>query len=58
MHGIVLYMFGGATYAEERGASDEFLTTVVGPATSAALGGVFIWLHQVGTLTRGSTSWC
>jgi Zn-dependent protease len=53
VHGIVLYMFGGATYAEERGASDEFMTTVVGPATSAALGGVFIWLHQVGNLDPG-----
>jgi Zn-dependent protease/predicted transcriptional regulator len=46
--GIVLYMFGGATYtaAEERGPSGEFLTTIVGPATSAALGGLFIWIHQ------------
>jgi Zn-dependent protease len=46
--GIVLYMFGGATYtaAEERGPSGEFWTTIVGPATSAALGGLFIWIHQ------------
>jgi Zn-dependent protease/predicted transcriptional regulator len=46
VHGIVLYMFGGATYAEERGAADEFLTTVVGPTTSAALGVLFLWIHQ------------
>jgi len=42
--GIVLYMLGGATYmsTEGRRPSDEFLTTVVGPLTSAAIGGLFL----------------
>jgi Zn-dependent protease/predicted transcriptional regulator len=38
--GITLWMFGGATHAkvEARGPADEFLITVVGPLSSAALG--------------------
>jgi len=45
--GIVLYMLGGATYmsTEGRRPSDEFLTTVVGPLTSAAIGGLFLVGH-------------
>src|SRR5438093_11749384 len=48
--GITLYMFGGATYAkvEDERPVDEFLTTVVGPATSAAIGAGFLLLHTAG----------
>jgi Zn-dependent protease/CBS domain-containing protein len=40
---ITLFLFGGATRAnvESRGPGDEFLIAVVGPLTSAVLGGVF-----------------
>ncbi|HEY1330359.1 MAG TPA: CBS domain-containing protein [Actinomycetota bacterium] len=50
--GIVLYMFGGATYArmDDRGPGDEFLTTVVGPIASAVIGGAFLLLHGSGAL--------
>ena len=43
VQGIVLYLFGGATSArvEEKGPGAEFLVTVVGPASSLALGGIF-----------------
>ncbi len=42
--GITLFMFGGATHAkvDARGPLDEFLITVVGPLTSAALGAGFL----------------
>ncbi|HXF56836.1 MAG TPA: site-2 protease family protein [Actinomycetota bacterium] len=42
--GITLFLFGGATHArvDAKGPLDEFLVTVVGPATSAALGGLFL----------------
>jgi Zn-dependent protease len=50
--GISIYMLGGATFTamEERGPADEFLITVVGPATSAVLGGLFLFVHQAGAL--------
>src|SRR5262249_22947497 len=50
--GISIYMLGGATFTalEERGPADEFLITVVGPATSALLGGLFLFVHRVGAL--------
>jgi Zn-dependent protease/predicted transcriptional regulator len=50
--GISIYMLGGATFTalEERGPADEFLITVVGPATSALLGVLFLFVHRVGTL--------
>src|SRR5919198_1745034 len=45
--GITLFLFGGATQArvESKGPLDEFLVTVVGPATSALLGGLFLLGH-------------
>ena len=51
VHGITLFMFGGATHArvESRGPWDEFLISVVGPASSVVLGGGFF---LVGTLGR------
>jgi Zn-dependent protease/CBS domain-containing protein len=56
---ITLFLFGGATRArvESRGPGDEFLITVVGPLTSAALAGLF-WAIEVlvrGTLSRPLT---
>jgi Zn-dependent protease/predicted transcriptional regulator len=50
--GISIYMLGGATFTalEERGPADEFLITVVGPATSAVLGGLFLFVHRAGAL--------
>jgi Zn-dependent protease/CBS domain-containing protein len=53
--GIVIYMFGGATYtaAEDRGPVDEFLTTVVGPATSAAIGAILLFIHGQVALSEG-----
>jgi len=47
VRGIMLYLFGGLTQgsSEARRPLDEFLITVVGPATTAALGGVFLLLH-------------
>ena len=47
---ITIYMLGGVTQALQEPASpaDEFLTTVVGPATTAALGGLFLALHLIG----------
>jgi Zn-dependent protease/predicted transcriptional regulator len=46
--GITLFLFGGATRArvESKGPADEFLVTVVGPATSAALGALFLLGHS------------
>jgi Zn-dependent protease/CBS domain-containing protein len=53
--GIVIYMFGGATYtaAEDRGPVDEFLTTVVGPLTSAAIGALLLFIHAQVALSEG-----
>jgi Zn-dependent protease len=50
--GISIYMLGGATFTamEERGPSDEFFITVVGPATSALLGALFLFVHRIGAL--------
>ena len=50
--GIAIYMLGGATFTalEEREPADEFLITVVGPATSAAVGVLFLLAHQIGVL--------
>jgi Zn-dependent protease len=47
---ITLYMFGGATSAvgEAKRPVDEFLVTVVGPATTAVLGLGFLALHALG----------
>jgi Zn-dependent protease/CBS domain-containing protein len=52
VHDITLFMFGGATNArvESRGPWDEFLISVVGPASSVVLGGAFF---LAGTLGRG-----
>jgi Zn-dependent protease/predicted transcriptional regulator len=51
--GITLFLFGGATHAkvDAKGPVDEFLITVVGPLTSAALGGVFLLVHSLGPQT-------
>jgi Zn-dependent protease len=54
--GITLFIFGGATHAkiESRGPADEFLVTVVGPLTSAALGGLaWVTLRLVHDATSG-----
>jgi Zn-dependent protease/CBS domain-containing protein len=41
--GITLYMLGGLTYTDsDRTPGDEFITTVVGPLSSAALGVLFL----------------
>jgi Zn-dependent protease/CBS domain-containing protein len=52
VRGITLFMFGGATHArvESRGPWDEFLISVVGPISSAVLGGAF---YLLGTLGQG-----
>ena len=54
--GITLYLFGGATQTrmDSRGPLDEFLITVVGPATSAVLGGTFLALHGYGSNLAGT----
>jgi Zn-dependent protease/predicted transcriptional regulator len=58
--GITLFLFGGATHAkvDAKGPADEFLITVVGPLTSAALGVVFLMVHSLGpqTLTHPFSS--
>src|SRR5207249_2945291 len=47
--GITLFMFGGATQAkiDSRGPADEFLVTAAGPATSLALGLLFLGLSNL-----------
>jgi Zn-dependent protease/predicted transcriptional regulator len=49
VHGITLFLFGGATHArvESKGPKDEFLVSVVGPLSSLALGGIFLGLGQL-----------
>jgi Zn-dependent protease/predicted transcriptional regulator len=49
VHGITLFLFGGATHAkvESKGPKDEFLVSVVGPLSSLALGGAFLGLGQL-----------
>jgi Zn-dependent protease/predicted transcriptional regulator len=58
--GITLFLFGGATHAkvDAKGPADEFLITVVGPLTSAALGLLFLAVHSLGpaTLSRPFSS--
>jgi Zn-dependent protease/predicted transcriptional regulator len=58
--GITLFLFGGATHAkvDAKGPADEFLITVVGPLTSAALGVVSLLVHSLGpqTLTHPFSS--
>ena len=58
VRGITLYMFGGLTAAksEARRPWDEFLVTVVGPLTTAALGFIFLGLHVLG-MTTMSRAW-
>jgi Zn-dependent protease/predicted transcriptional regulator len=48
VRGITLYMFGGLTApkTEARRPSDEFLVSVVGPLTTAVVGGVFLLMHE------------
>jgi Zn-dependent protease/CBS domain-containing protein len=55
VHGITLFMFGGATHAkvESRGPRDEFLISVVGPVSSVVLGGAFFLLGTVGRSLLG-----
>jgi Zn-dependent protease/CBS domain-containing protein len=47
VRGITLFMFGGYTMGatEARRPSDEFLIAAVGPATTGALGVLFLGLH-------------
>ncbi|MDQ3990978.1 MAG: site-2 protease family protein [Actinomycetota bacterium] len=49
VHGITLFLFGGATHArvESRGPWDEFVVSVVGPVTSLGLAGALWWLGTV-----------
>src|SRR6266496_4627445 len=53
--GITLFLFGGATHAkvDAKGPADEFLITVVGPLTSAAIGVVFLIVHSLGRQMLG-----
>jgi Zn-dependent protease/CBS domain-containing protein len=47
--GITLYMLGGLTYTDsDRSPGDEFATTVVGPLSSAAIGGLFLLVDVLG----------
>jgi Zn-dependent protease/predicted transcriptional regulator len=47
--GISLYMLGGLTVTDgDRTPGDEFVTTVVGPISSAAMGGLFLLVDVVG----------
>jgi Zn-dependent protease/predicted transcriptional regulator len=62
VHGIVLFMFGGISglKGEPRKASEEAVISVVGPFTSAVLGGIFLLLQLVlpaGSITRDVLSW-
>jgi Zn-dependent protease len=51
VRGVTLFLFGGATHArvDAKGPFDEFVVTVVGPATSAALGGLFLAGDRLGS---------
>lgn len=47
--GITLYMLGGLTYTDsDRSPGDEFATTVVGPISSGAIGGLFLLVDALG----------
>jgi Zn-dependent protease/predicted transcriptional regulator len=49
VYGITLYMLGGLTYTDsDRSPGDEFATTVVGPISSAAIGGLFLLVDALG----------
>lgn len=50
VRGITLFLFGGATHAkvESRGPRDELVVSLIGPATSLALGGLFLLVGIVG----------
>lgn len=49
VYGITLYMLGGLTYTDsDRSPGDEFATTVVGPISSAAIGGLFLLVDAIG----------
>jgi Zn-dependent protease len=54
VEGITLYVFGGATHTknEFRGPRDEFWVAIVGPATSLALGVLFLGVHHVAGSAR------
>lgn len=58
VRGVTLYMLGGATHQREapKRPVDEFLVTVVGPVTTAALGAGFLLLHAAGR-TAFSPPW-
>ena len=46
VHGITLFLFGGATHAkvDSRRPQDELIVSLVGPLTSLVLGGLFLLL--------------
>ncbi|MGH2691542.1 MAG: site-2 protease family protein [Actinomycetota bacterium] len=48
VHGITLFLFGGATHAkvDSRRPQDELVVSVLGPLTSLLLGGLFLLLTQ------------
>jgi Zn-dependent protease/predicted transcriptional regulator len=50
VRGITLFLFGGATHAkvESRGPRDELLVSLIGPATSLVLGGLFLLVGFAG----------
>ncbi|MGH2710067.1 MAG: site-2 protease family protein [Actinomycetota bacterium] len=57
--GITLFLFGGATHAkvDSRGPQDELIVSIVGPLTSALLGGVFILVEQALGGTTTPVAW-
>src|SRR5262245_56274142 len=60
--GITLFMFGGVSQVrqEPRRPADEFLIAVVGPVTSALLGGIFLGLRHLfppDSLRYDASSW-
>jgi len=62
VHGITLFFFGGVSQLkdEPKKPADEFLMAIVGPLTSAVLGGLFIglrWLLPSGSLVSGLLAW-
>ncbi|MGH2636132.1 MAG: M50 family metallopeptidase [Actinomycetota bacterium] len=55
VEGITLVFFGGftAARADERGPGPAFVISALGPLTSLALGGLFLWLSGVTESTDG-----
>jgi Zn-dependent protease len=53
--GITLVFFGGftATRADAKGPGPAFVIAALGPGTSLALGGLFLWLAQLTESTNG-----